>query len=68
MGNYFWVWLAVHQLGFAWRDGRIGGVGVRLAIAAVGLAVLYSLVHWGPYPLAMVGSPDKLLSNDPGRD
>jgi len=61
--NYFWVWLAVHQLGFAWRDGRIGGVGVRLAISAVGLAVLYSLVHWGPYPLAMVGSPDKLLSN-----
>ena len=22
--NYFWVWLAVHQLGFAWRDGRMG--------------------------------------------
>jgi peptidoglycan/LPS O-acetylase OafA/YrhL len=61
--NYFWVWLAVHQLGFAWRDGRIGGVGVRLGISAVGLAVLYSLVYWGPYPLAMVGSPDKLLSN-----
>jgi len=61
--NYFWVWLAVHQLGFAWRDGRIGGVGARLAISAVGLAVLYSLVRWGPYPLAMVGSPDKLLSN-----
>jgi len=61
--NYFWVWLAVHQLGFAWRDGRIGGVGVRLAISAVGLAVLYSLVHWGPCPLAMFGSPDKLLSN-----
>ena len=61
--NYFWVWLAVHQLGFAWRDGRIGGVGARLAISAAGLAVLYSLVHWGPYPLAMVGSPDKLLSN-----
>ena len=22
--NYFWVWLAIHQLGFAWRDGRLG--------------------------------------------
>lgn len=61
--NYFWVWLAVHQLGFAWRDGRIGGVGVRLAIAAVGFAVLYVLIVHGPYPFAMVGSPDEGLSN-----
>ena len=61
--NYFWVWLAVQQLGFAWRDGRIGGVGARLAISAVGLITLYLLIRSGPYPLAMVGSPDKLLSN-----
>ncbi|MGB5628447.1 MAG: acyltransferase [Woeseiaceae bacterium] len=61
--NYFWVWLAVQQLGFAWRDGRMGGVGTRLAISAAGLIVLYTLIRWGPYPLAMVGSPDKLLSN-----
>jgi peptidoglycan/LPS O-acetylase OafA/YrhL len=61
--NYFWVWLAVQQLGFAWRDGRMGGVGTRLAISAAGFAVLYSLIHWGPYPLAMVGSPDAGLSN-----
>jgi peptidoglycan/LPS O-acetylase OafA/YrhL len=61
--NYFWVWLAVQQLGFAWRDGRIGGVGTRLAISAVGLITLYLLIRSGPYPLAMVGSPDKLLSN-----
>jgi peptidoglycan/LPS O-acetylase OafA/YrhL len=61
--NYFWVWLAVHQLGFAWRDGRLGGVGIRLAISAIGFAVLYSLIRLGPYPLAMVGSPDPALSN-----
>jgi hypothetical protein len=61
--NYFWVWLAVQQLGFAWRDGRMGGVGIRLAVSAVGFVVLYSLIHWGPYPLAMVGSPDEGLSN-----
>ncbi len=61
--NYFWVWLAVHQLGFAWRDGRMGKPVVLLASAALGFAVLYLLIHEGPYPLAMVGSPDDGLSN-----
>lgn len=61
--NYVWVWLAVHQLGFAWRDGRMGSVVKLLIYSALGFAVLYSLVRWGPYPLAMVGSPDDGLSN-----
>lgn len=61
--NYFWVWLAVHHLGFAWRDGRIGGPGRLLMIAALGFATLAILVFRGPYPLAMVGSPDEGLSN-----
>jgi peptidoglycan/LPS O-acetylase OafA/YrhL len=61
--NYFWVWLAVHQLGFAWRDGRMGSVPKLLAYSASGILALYALVHWGPYPLAMVGSPDDGLSN-----
>ena len=61
--NYFWVWLAVHQLGFAWRDGRTGGVPALLACAAVGFGALYAMIAWGPYPLAMVGSPDEGLSN-----
>jgi peptidoglycan/LPS O-acetylase OafA/YrhL len=61
--NYFWVWLAVHQLGFAWRDGRMGSVGKLLVYSLLGFAALYSLVRWGPYPLAMVGSPDEGVSN-----
>ena len=61
--NYFFVWLAVHHLGFAWRDGRIGGPARLLAIAAVGLGALALLIFKGPYPLAMVGSPDEDLSN-----
>lgn len=61
--NYVWVWLAVHQLGFAWRDGRMGSVSKLLVYSALGFATLYALVHWGPYPLAMVGSPDQGLSN-----
>ena len=61
--NYFWVWLAVHQLGFAWRDGRLGSPTLLLASAAAGAATLYLLISEGPYPLAMVGSPDEGLSN-----
>lgn len=61
--NYLWVWLAVHHLGFAWRDDRLGGVVKRLVLSAVGFAALWALTHHGPYPLAMVGSPDPELSN-----
>jgi hypothetical protein len=61
--NYVWVWLAVHQLGFAWRDGRMGSITKLLVYSALGFGALYSLVRWGPYPLAMVGSPDEGLSN-----
>lgn len=61
--NYFWVWLAVHQLGFAWRDGRMGSVPMLLVYSAIGFGILYALIHYGPYPLAMVGSPDDGLSN-----
>ena len=61
--NYFWVWLAVHHLGFAWRDDRLGSVRTLLIYSAIGFAVLYLLIMKGPYPLAMVGSPDEGLSN-----
>jgi peptidoglycan/LPS O-acetylase OafA/YrhL len=61
--NYFWVWLAVHQLGFAWRDGRMGSVGLLLLYSVLGFATLFVLINYGPYPLAMVGSPDEGLSN-----
>ena len=61
--NYFWVWLAVHQLGFAWRDGRLPSSGLLVLIGAAGVAALASLIFLGPYPLAMVGSPDEGLSN-----
>jgi peptidoglycan/LPS O-acetylase OafA/YrhL len=61
--NYFWVWLAVHHLGFAWRDGRFENHGKLLVYAALGLASLWLLIFKGPYPLAMVGSPDPGLSN-----
>jgi peptidoglycan/LPS O-acetylase OafA/YrhL len=61
--NFFWVWLAVHHLGYAWRDGRMGSARQLLIYSAMGFATLWLLVKYGPYPLAMVGSPDEGLSN-----
>ncbi len=62
-GNYFWVWLAVHHLGFAWRDKRMGSARTLMIYAAIAFVALYLLIFKGPYPLAMVGSPDEGLSN-----
>ena len=61
--NYFWVWLSVHQLGYAWRDGRMGSPVQLLIYSGLGLLALILLVFKGPYPLAMAGSPDEGLSN-----
>jgi peptidoglycan/LPS O-acetylase OafA/YrhL len=61
--NYVWVWLAVHQLGYAWRDGRMGSPARLLAYSGLGLLTLALLIFTGPYPFAMVGSPDEALSN-----
>jgi hypothetical protein len=60
MINYGFVWLAVHQLGHAWRDGRIAH---PLAWSVAGASVLTALVEFGPYPLAMVGVPGQQLGN-----
>ncbi|MCH9027112.1 MAG: acyltransferase [Proteobacteria bacterium] len=61
--NYFWIWLSVHHLGYAWRDGRMGSPARLMSYSALGLLALVLLVFAGPYPLAMVGSPDEGLSN-----
>jgi len=61
--NYFWVWLAVHQLGFAWRDDRIPARGPLAVVGVAGFLVLAAMIFSGPYPMAMVGSPDEGLSN-----
>ncbi len=61
--NYLWIWLAVDHLGYAWRDGRLGSPGRLMTYSSLGLLALLLLVFKGPYPLAMVGSPDEDLSN-----
>lgn len=54
--NFLVFWLAVHQFGFAWQDGRIP-LDQRFAAAvfALGLSVLVVLTGPGPYEVRMVG-------------
>jgi len=61
--NYAFIWLAVHQLGYAWRDGRFAGVRQTLLWALGGFAALLLLVTVGPYPVSMVSVPGQDLSN-----
>jgi hypothetical protein len=61
--NYLFVWAAVHQLGYAWREGRLSGPTRALSWAGGGLVVLLGLVFPGPYPLSMVGVPGDPVSN-----
>ena len=61
--NYLFIWGAVHQLGYAWQQGRLGGVTRSLIMGILGLAVLIVLTQFGPYPLSLVGVPSQELSN-----
>jgi hypothetical protein len=61
--NYLFVWMAVHQLGFAWLDGRLPSPAVRLAFGALGLGLLVALTIFGPYPVEMISMPDAEFSN-----
>jgi hypothetical protein len=57
-GNYLLAWLAVHQFGFAWRDGRLPTrPRAALPLAVGGLITLMLLTVAGPYPISMVAVP-----------
>ncbi|NNG17785.1 MAG: acyltransferase family protein, partial [Gemmatimonadales bacterium] len=61
--NYAFIWVAVHQLGYAWRDGYFEGARKGLAWALGGAVVLAGLVAIGPYPVSMVSVPGEAVSN-----
>lgn len=61
--NFLFVWLAIHQLGYAWSEGRFEGRWRALAWGLGGLVALGLLVGFGPYPVAMIGVPGADLSN-----
>ncbi|GAA4856543.1 acyltransferase family protein [Pseudonocardia benzenivorans] len=63
--NAVLVWVAVHQVGVAYADGRFATPGRRGA-ALVGftcLAATAALVGFGPYPASMIGMPGAPVSN-----
>ena len=61
--NYVFVWATVHQLGYAWLDGKLEGLARRLGLLVVGLGATLALVNLGPYPIAMVGLDTAQLTN-----
>jgi fucose 4-O-acetylase-like acetyltransferase len=61
--NYLFIWGGVHQLGYAWRDGRLTGATRTLPLAAVGLGALVVLVTVFDYPVSMVGVPGADVNN-----
>lgn len=61
--NYAFVWLAVHQLGYLWRDGRLGGPRTSAPYAIGGLLVALIAVLVLDYPVAMIGVPGAEVSN-----
>ncbi|MEO3867911.1 acyltransferase [Nonomuraea sp. B12E4] len=63
-GNFLFAWLAIHQLGFAWRDGRLPArPAVALPLALGGTAALVGLTVWGPYPVSMVAVAGQEIQN-----
>jgi len=61
--NYVFVWLTVHQMGYAWHDRKLAGAAVGVPLFLVGIFSLIGLTHLGPYPLSLVGVPSDEISN-----
>ena len=61
--NFAFIWLAVHQLGYAWSEGYFARKATALLWGFGGLVALSLLVGFGPYPVAMIGVPGAGLSN-----
>ena len=61
--NYVFIWLAVHQLGFAWQAKKINSARKSLPWAVGGFIALIALVSFGPYPISMVSVQGEEISN-----
>ncbi len=61
--NYVFVWATVHQLGYAWVDGRLASVLRRVVMVVIGFLATLALVWAGPYPVAMVGLDTAQITN-----
>jgi peptidoglycan/LPS O-acetylase OafA/YrhL len=57
------AWLGIHQLGWAWHEGRFSArPRIGVPVAAVGAVGLLAAVN-GPYPVSMVRVPGADLHN-----
>jgi fucose 4-O-acetylase-like acetyltransferase len=64
VANYVFVWLAVLQLGFLWRDGKLTNRGwMPWTMMGAGVVVLVGLVAVADYPVSMVGLTHAVRSN-----
>lgn len=61
--NYSVVWLALHQVGFAWRDGTLAEPRRALSFALGGLTALVVLRGLADYPVSMVTVPGETAAN-----
>ncbi|MFC3448837.1 acyltransferase family protein [Amycolatopsis speibonae] len=63
--NAIFVWMAVHQLGFHYTQGRLGSMGrnAALGMAGAGFGITALMVVFGPYPASMIGMPGAPVSN-----
>ena len=65
MTNFVWVWAAVHQLGYLWRDGTVTRAAITPAVMAVaGLVGLIGLTTIGGYPVSMLGIDAAVRTNN----
>lgn len=63
-GNFVFGWLAIHQIGFFWRDGRLPFTPrVGLALLSGGLTALVLLTVVGPYPVSLIDVPGQRIHN-----
>ncbi len=55
IANYAFVWLAVLELGFLWRDGALRARRwIPWAMLGGGLTIVIGLVTWFDYPVSMI--------------
>jgi fucose 4-O-acetylase-like acetyltransferase len=63
-GSYLFGWLAVHQIGFFWRDGRLRFTRWSwLPPLAGGATALVLLTVVGPYPVTMIDVAGERIKN-----
>jgi hypothetical protein len=63
-GNFVFGWLAIHQIGFTWRDGQLSFQARMWApLLFGGLAALLALTVAGPYSVSMIDVSGQRLQN-----